>query len=265
MVWCMLANGSGHQLIRYGFVHRWRIWGGMKEFEALGGLPGNLPFERDPSVWLAHSTSYVMPRQQRSRKALERIVAAALKLFAERGFEATPVSAIAAEAGVPVGTVYQRFADKGALLQTVIEGFRALRMGEIDALCRSAEAASVTAGDVVRLHVDIIFSAFLSDDGLLRLIERRRLDDPDTHRDQSEANAQVVAWISDLLIRKLPDRDPHELLEQVTYLHNIVRGAVVWSILPQSGELGAGLQVGYPGFAKAALAMAFAFLKIDED
>ncbi|WP_296619107.1 TetR/AcrR family transcriptional regulator [Rhizorhabdus sp.] len=235
----------------------------MEESESPAALLGRLPFERDPAVWLANSTSYVMPRQQRSRAALERIVAAAMKLFAERGFEATPVSAIAAEAGVPVGTVYQRFASKSALLQTVIEGFRALRMHEIEALCRSAQDSSVTPVDVVTLHVDIIFSAFQSDDGLLRLIERHRLDDIATHRDQSEANAQVAAWIADLLVAKLPDRDADDLRRRVTYVHNIVRGAVIWSILPVAGELNPQLRIESPGFAEAALAMALAYLDIE--
>jgi AcrR family transcriptional regulator len=235
----------------------------MEESETPAGSLGRLPFERDPAVWLANSTSYVMPRQQRSRDALERIVAAAMKLFAQQGFEATPVSAIAAEAGVPVGTVYQRFASKSALLQTVIEGFRALRMHEIEAMCRSAQDSSVTPVDVVTLHVDIIFSAFQSDDGLLRLIERHRLDDIATHRDQSEANAQVAAWIADLLIGKLPDRDAEDLRRRVTYVHNIVRGAVIWSILPVTGELNPELRIGSPGFAEAALAMALAYLDIE--
>lgn len=234
----------------------------MEDTETPGGLLGRLPFERDPAIWVAHSTSYVMPRQQRSRHALERIVAAAMKLFAERGFEATPVSAIAAEAGVPVGTVYQRFASKTALLQTVIEGFRALRMREIEALCQAAGDNAVKPVDVVTLHVDIIFSAFQSDDGLLRLIERHRLDDAATHRDQSEANAQVAAWISDLLVAKLPDRDADELRLKVTYVHNIIRGAVIWSILPTSGELTPELRIDSPGFAKAALAMALSYLDI---
>jgi len=223
---------------------------------------GALPFERDPAVWIAHSTSHVMPRQQRSRQALERIVVAALKLFAERGFEATPVSAIAAEAGVPVGTIYQRFADKSALLRTVIEGFRALRMGEIAALCQSPAAQAASPAEVVRLHVDIIFSAFLTDDGLLRLIERRRLDDEATHREQSEANRQVAEWIAALLIAKLPGRNPAELRQQVLYTHNIIRGAVVWAILPAAGEWEQGLKVHDPAFATAALDMALAYLGI---
>ncbi|WP_246604930.1 TetR/AcrR family transcriptional regulator [Aquisediminimonas sediminicola] len=225
---------------------------------------GVLPFERDPAVWLANSSSYVIPHQQRSRLALERIVAASLRLFAAKGFEATKVNEIALEAGVPIGTVYQRFADKSAILQTIIEGFRALRMREIRGFISAEQTLKASPAEVVTLHVNIIFSSFRTDAGLLRLIERRRLEDRQTHLDQSNANDEVAAMIADLLIAKLPDRAPATLRQQVFYLHSIIRGAVVWAALPDCGELGEGLQLSDPGFAAAALEMALAYLGLDD-
>lgn len=223
---------------------------------------GGIAFEQDPAIWLANSTSYTAPRQQRSRIALERIIVAAVRLFATKGFEATRVSEIAAEAGVPIGTVYQRFADKGAILQTVIDGYRAFRMHEIRSLCESRQAREYGPAEVVALHLDIVFSAFRADTGLLRLLERRRLDDIQTHQDQSGANSEVADLIWGLLVRKLPDRDPEELRRRVFYVHNIIRGSVVWSILPEGGEVGSGLKVTDPEFAEAALGMALAYLDI---
>jgi AcrR family transcriptional regulator len=225
---------------------------------------GALPFERDPAIWLANSSNYAVPRQQRSRLALERIVAAAVRLFAAKGFEATPVSEIAAEAGVPIGTVYQRFADKSAILQTIIEGFRTLRMREIRDLCDSEQNRHASPAEVVALHVNIVFSAFRTDAGLLRLIERSRLEDRATHLDQSNANAEVADMIADLLVMKLPGRDAAELRRRVFYAHSIIRGAVVWAALPDCGELGEGLQVSDPQFARAALDMALAYLDLDQ-
>ena len=70
-------------------------------------------------------------------------------------------------------------------------------------------------------------------------------------------------WIADLLIAKLPDRNADDLRRRVTYVHNIVRGAVIWSILPVTGELNPELRIGSPGFAEAALAMALAYLDIE--
>lgn len=57
-----------------------------------------------------------VPRQERSRRSYRRLLAAASELFAERGYDATPVATIAQRAGLTVGAFYRRFASKEALL-----------------------------------------------------------------------------------------------------------------------------------------------------
>lgn len=51
----------------------------------------------------------------------DRILAAAEELFAERGFEATPISRIADRAGVPKGLVHYYFTRKPDLLEALVE------------------------------------------------------------------------------------------------------------------------------------------------
>lgn len=201
-------------------------------------------------------------RQKRSRDAFCRIIAAAVTLFSESGFETTRVSDIARHAKVPVGSVYQHFPDKAALLNGIVAGYRAYRMREIRALCTSAEALAASPAQLIMLHLDIVFSAFTVDAGLLRLIERRRLEDPAVHRDQSTANDIVANLIADRLVEKLPDRDPVRLRRQIHYVHAIIRGAVVWSVLPAGGELGEGLKVTDMDFAVEALKMSLRYLEI---
>ena len=63
------------------------------------------------------------PRTRRAEQAEQtrrRIVAAATKLFAELGYGATTIEAIAAEADVAVETVYSRFRNKANLLDAVL-------------------------------------------------------------------------------------------------------------------------------------------------
>jgi len=57
-----------------------------------------------------------MPRQARSRAKQEQLLAAALALFDERGFEATTIDAIAGHAGVSVGIFYRYFRSKEQIL-----------------------------------------------------------------------------------------------------------------------------------------------------
>ncbi len=64
------------------------------------------------------------PRDRRARRAAEtrlRIVEAAAKLFVERGYAATTIDAVAAEADVAVETVYARFKNKLNLLEAYLD------------------------------------------------------------------------------------------------------------------------------------------------
>ena len=56
------------------------------------------------------------PVQPRAFRTLERILAATEELLEERLFEQVAIADIAERAGVSVGTIYTRFADKSALL-----------------------------------------------------------------------------------------------------------------------------------------------------
>ena len=55
-----------------------------------------------------------MPRK-RSQQAHEKVLRAALKLFTERGIEATSMDAVAETSGVSKATIYKHWADKDAL------------------------------------------------------------------------------------------------------------------------------------------------------
>jgi AcrR family transcriptional regulator len=209
------------------------------------------------------SEVFSKPLQRRSRESLGRIVTSAVKLFSSKGIDATRVADIAGEAAVPVGTFYKHFADKEALFAAIVSGFRSCRMREITELCSSSAARSASPQRIVQLHLDIVFTAFTVDAGLLRLIERMRLENPVVHRDQSNANDTVAKLIADLLVEKLPERDPEQLRRQVLYAHSIIRGAVVWSVLPMEGEYGHGLKVTDSDFSSEALDMALRYLRIE--
>jgi AcrR family transcriptional regulator len=60
-------------------------------------------------------------REQRALQTRARITEAALRLFCERGYVATSVEAIAAEAAVAPATVYQAFGTKQAVLARALD------------------------------------------------------------------------------------------------------------------------------------------------
>lgn len=74
-----------------------------------------------PPNILAGQHLLAAPRQERSRRKREALLAAALALFAEHGYEETSIEAIAQRAEVAVGGFYQHFASKRQLLFVLMD------------------------------------------------------------------------------------------------------------------------------------------------
>jgi AcrR family transcriptional regulator len=64
-----------------------------------------------------------VPQQARSRERYNAILDAAARLFAEVGYEAATTNAIAQEANVPIGSLYQYFSSKEAVLQALADRY----------------------------------------------------------------------------------------------------------------------------------------------
>ncbi|MBA54561.1 MAG: TetR family transcriptional regulator [Pseudomonadales bacterium] len=62
-----------------------------------------------------------IPKQKRSREMVERLLEATAATLAERGLEDTTTNHIADTAGVSIGSLYQYFPDKEALLDALME------------------------------------------------------------------------------------------------------------------------------------------------
>src|ERR1700751_4073198 len=60
------------------------------------------------------------PQQARSRESMRKLLKAAAKALGQDGLEGATIPRIAQHAGLTPGTIYRRFPDKDALLETVI-------------------------------------------------------------------------------------------------------------------------------------------------
>ncbi len=69
---------------------------------------------------------------------MERLLAAAAALIAEEGSDAMRMSEVAEKAGVSIGSLYQYFPDKAAIIRTLAE-----RYNTEDRACIEAELADV--------------------------------------------------------------------------------------------------------------------------
>jgi AcrR family transcriptional regulator len=85
------------------------------------------------------------------------IFAAALRLFRERGFHATSLNDIGADAGVAGTAIYSHFATKQELLAEAIrEGARRIREGVTEALADRAQDPEAALENLVRTYVGVV-------------------------------------------------------------------------------------------------------------
>jgi AcrR family transcriptional regulator len=98
-----------------------------------------------------------VPQQTRSRALVARVLQAAGELFASEGYEQTTTNGIAAAAGVSVGSLYQFFVDKHAILDA-LQAEWAERLGrELDATLdvRDDRPAESIVDDVIAVHATL--------------------------------------------------------------------------------------------------------------
>jgi TetR/AcrR family fatty acid metabolism transcriptional regulator len=124
------------------------------------------------------------------------ILAAAVRVFAGRGYEATRVGDIAKEAGVAYGLVYHYFGSKEAVLEAV---FRE-QWGRLLAAVALAEETGEDAAEQLGLVVRIVFRAWRDDPDLVRLLVREITRSPHI-QDELDEIGQAFASLERIVVR----------------------------------------------------------------
>jgi TetR/AcrR family fatty acid metabolism transcriptional regulator len=107
-------------------------------------------------------------RADRQADRRRQILAAAVKVFAEKGFHESRVGDVAEEAGIAYGLVYHYFDSKEALLETI---FRTT-WTEMLARVEEVEAAGVPASEAVRQVTALLLRTWRRDPDLVRVLVR---------------------------------------------------------------------------------------------
>lgn len=136
----------------------------------------------------------ILPVSQRRAMQRQRaILDAGRRLLRDVPFASLRMEQIAVEAGCSVGTLYQRFKDKDALLDVILEEV----VAELDALMTEQISMSAMAGMSSAQgigHVVAFTHGFLNaNQGLLRAIVARQLRQPDVVSPLQLAGARLVA------------------------------------------------------------------------
>ena len=164
------------------------------------------------------------PTQARALARVERILAAASELIAETGSDAVKMTEVAERAGVPIGSLYQYFPDKAAILQTLAERFAERVRGGI-----AESLAGVATRDDALARLDRLledyYALFLTEPVVRDIWSGTQSDKKLQELDitDSRANARVVA---DALKHLVP-RKERARFETVCFLTMQLTGAAV--------------------------------------
>ncbi|MDX2086841.1 MAG: TetR/AcrR family transcriptional regulator [Kofleriaceae bacterium] len=108
------------------------------------------------------------PRQERSKATVDTILAATARVLVKQGPGGLTTNAVAEAAGVSIGSLYQYFPNKQALVAALIETHMSERNARL--LERLAGVASLPIATAVRLTIEFMFENHASNPALKRII-----------------------------------------------------------------------------------------------
>jgi AcrR family transcriptional regulator len=160
-----------------------------------------------------------LPTQQRSRERVERMLAAASALIVEVGSDAMRMSEVAERAGVPIGSLYQFFPDKGAIIRTLAERYNALGRA-----CIEEELSGVRdldgLDDAFGRLIDIYYALFLAEPVMRDIWSGTQADKALRDIDLDDSR-QTGAMLAAVLERLRPEADRASIAAKAFLIMNL--------------------------------------------
>ena len=138
------------------------------------------------------------PRQARSQATVEAILDAAARVLVDRGYAATNTNLVAERAGVSVGSLYQYFPNKDALI-TALHSRHSLQVNEV--IDRAFErCAEMNFDDALTTLIEGLVESHRLEAGLHRVLETQLAGHEDLD-DHAKTDAAISERIVALMMR----------------------------------------------------------------
>jgi AcrR family transcriptional regulator len=175
------------------------------------------------------------PRQARSQERVSRILDVAEELFIIEGYTATTTNAIAIRAQVPIGSLYQFFPDKTAILRAI-----ALRYGELlhqkFAAFDGVELAKLPLSTYVEKLIDTADQFFTDNPGYHAIFMEVQGTIPELEEIEEAADAQLIQDLVTSLSQRNSTLEPADY-EAIAFVLVKAIGMLLWLSLSQEIQL----------------------------
>ncbi len=163
------------------------------------------------------------PRQDRSKVTVDAILEATERVLAERGLEATTTTDVAELAGVSIGTLYQYFPNKQALVAAVIEARLDRDLAAIDEAFALVQVRSVPLREGLQTLARTQMQLYGSEPALYREMVAV-LAEVERARRVEAIIAHTIASLAELLDQRRAEHDhPNPQLAAWVLVHNGVQ------------------------------------------
>ena len=149
-------------------------------------------------------------RQARGQRRIAEILTAAARVLAEQGYERTTTNAIAAEAGISPGSLYQYFRNKDEIAAELARTYAAGLREAHDAAFDLPDVAQLAPGETIDRVIDPILAFNLANPGFKALHARPDMP-PGLAAATRPIHEALLGRVVGLLEMRFPDRSAVEV------------------------------------------------------
>jgi AcrR family transcriptional regulator len=175
------------------------------------------------------------PRQARSQERVNQILDVAEQLFIASGYDATTTNAIAVHANVPIGSLYQFFPDKAAILQALAMRYTELLHQRFIEL-HVADIAMLPLSIYVDQIIDTTDQFFADHPGYHAIFMQLQGTVPELEAIETAADEQLIHDLATFLAQYNPTLDAADY-EAIAFVLVKAIGNLLWLSLSQDQRL----------------------------
>ena len=162
------------------------------------------------------------PRQDRSRRSLERVLDAGAEVLAERGWERFTIADVARLAGASSGLIYKRFENKAALLEAIFLREQERLVAEENARLASVHESAGSLAEFIAGAVVAMASVARREAPLIRVFNGRSALEPHLLEHVKRGHTAPRVFADAVLQRRqeIPHPDPEFAADMAFWLVN---------------------------------------------